>query len=344
MACKVEQIPALTGYTVEWAEPGNYYLSRQNRLYHSTTLQPPFREFARVDAPVWQSLASRFRPAQRLLRFMVYNLVPLANGDVFVTFDKSIGVVKDGRYRRLDGLVRPCRVLRSGCAVDANGTVFFGEYLPNAEHGEMRIYKYPAGGERLEIAYTFPAGAIRHIHGLYFDKYTDSIFCLTGDADSECRIITSNDGFKTHETVGSGDESWRAVSVLFDTNNFYYGTDAEFLSNQVFKVDRKSLDRQILGEVNGTVFYSKQIGADLFFTTPAENAPSQTENVAAIWHVDENGTCERLASFEKDGWHGKLFMFGTIHFPYLNALDDRLYFSLVSVAGDNKTFCLRKNS
>ena len=342
MNWKVEQIPELTGYTVEWAEPGRYYLSRQNRIYQSENLTPPFKEIGRVDAPFWKEIAGNFRLGQRLLRFMVYNVVPLKNGDVFVTFDKTVGVIKDGKYRPLDGLVRPCRVLRFGCAVDPDGNVFFGEYLANKEKGEMRIYKYPSGGDRLEIAYTFPAGAITHVHGLYFDSFSNAIYCLTGDAEIECQILKSNDGFATIETVGSGDETWRAVSLLFDENYIYYGTDAEFRSNHIMRINRKTLERETLGEVNGTVFYSKKISNDLFFTTTAENAPSQKENVAMLWHIGPDGKCSNLATFEKDRWHPGLFMFGTIHFPYINALDDRLYFSLIGLKGDNKTFCARR--
>lgn len=344
MDWKVEQIPELTGYTVEWAEPGNYYLSRQNHIYHATSLKPPFKEIGRVDAPAWKSLAAVFRPFQRLLRFMVYNVVPMANGDVFVTFDKTVGVIRDGKYKTLGGLVRPCRVLRAGCAVDLSGNIFFGEYLANDERGPMRIYKYIPGSDALEIAYTFPAGSIKHVHGVYFDEFTDSIYCLTGDNDPECQLLKTGDGFKTIDIVGSGDESWRAVSVLFDKKSLFYGTDAEFRDNQIVRVDRETLERETISDVSGTVFYAKKLGDDLFFTTTAENAPSQKENIAAVWHVDRSGQCSKLVSYEKDLWHGGLFMFGTIHFPFVNAEDDRLYFSLVGVTGDNKTFCARRTS
>ncbi|MEO6655846.1 MAG: hypothetical protein ABIO36_07150 [Pyrinomonadaceae bacterium] len=342
MNWKVEQIPELTGYTVEWAETDNFYLSRHNRIYYSTSLAPPFKEVGRVDAPFWKSLAAYSRLGQRLLRYLVYNVIPLANGDVFITFDKTVGIIRDAKYQTLDGLIRPCRVLRAGCAVDRIGNVFFGEYLANNERGPMRIYIYVPGSDALEVAYTFSAGSIRHIHGLYFDKYTDSIFCLTGDADSECQILRTSDGFATTEFVGHGDESWRAVSILFEKDNFYYGTDAEFRDNQIFRVDRSTIERTTLGDVSGTVFYSKKIGKDLFFTTTAENSPSQKENIAALWHINADGECNRLASFEKDGWHGGLFMFGTIHFPYLNTLDNKLFFNLVGVKGDNETFCVRR--
>ncbi len=337
----IEPVPELSGYAVEWAETGNFYLSRRNQIFHSENLKPPFKQIAAIDAPAWKTAASNFRLAQRVLRFMVTNVVPLANGDLFVTFDKSVGIIRDGKYQELKGLERPCRVLRFGCATDKKGDIFFGEYLANTERGEMRIYRYSTGANSLEIAYTFPKNSIRHIHGLYYDSFTDSIFCLTGDDDKECCFWQSSDGFESINNAGGGDETWRAVSVLFDEKSFYYGMDAEYRTNHIYKVERKNLERKSLGEVSGTVFYSKKIGADLFFTTTAENAPSQTENVAGLWHVDENDNLQNLISFKKDRWHPTLFMFGTIHFPYANKLEDELYFQLVGVEEDNQTFRIK---
>jgi hypothetical protein len=131
------------------------------------------------------------------------------------------------------------------------------------------------------------------------------------------------------------------VSVLFNQDSFYYGTDAEFRENHIYQVNRKNSEREILGEVNGTVFYSKQLGKDLFFTTTAEDAPIQKENVAALWHVDANRNCKKLIQFSKDHWHKTLFMFGTIHFPCVNKLENELYFHLVGVKEDNQTFCIK---
>lgn len=183
---------------------------------------------------------------------MVTNAVPLPNGDIFVTFDKTAGIIRNGKYQALRGMERPCRVLRSACAVDVEGNVFFGEYLSNVERGEMRIYKYRSGSDALEIAYTFQAGTIRHIHGIYFDPFTKNLFCLTGDDDRECRILRTSDDFKTIETVGEGDETWRAVSLLFAKDSIYYGMDAEFRTNNIYKLDRNTLEKQSLGEVSGT--------------------------------------------------------------------------------------------
>lgn len=343
MKWTIENVPELRGLTVEWAETENFYLSRRNILFHSENLKPPFKKIAVIDAPFWKQTAGAFRLAQRLLRFQVTNMISLKNGELFVTFDKSVGLVSNGKYTELQGLARPCRVMRSACAVDQNGDIYFGEYLANNERGEMRVYKYRIGSDALEIVYTFLPDSIKHIHGIYFDEFTESLFCLTGDDEKECRILQTFNGFKTLETVGQGDETWRAVSLLFDAENFYYGTDAEFRANNIYKVNRKTLERKNLGEVNGTVFYSKKLGGDLFFATTAENAPSQKENVAALWHIGENETCEQLISFEKDRWHRTLFQFGTIHFPFANKIENKLYFHLVGVKEDNQVFVIKSN-
>ena len=342
MNCTIEPVPDLHGYTVEWAEDGNYFLSRRNVLYRSPDLKPPFEKIAAINAPGWKPIVSNFRLAQRLLRFMVTNVIPLDNGEIFVTFDKSVGVIRNGRYRDLEGLARPCRVLRSACAVDKNGEIYFGEYLANDDRGPMRVYRYKPGSNELDVPFFFPAGSIKHIHGIYSDPANDSLVCLTGDKESECRMIRSFDGFDTVETIGEGDETWRAVSMLFDENAMYYGMDAEFRSNHIYRLDRATGERKSLGEVNGTVFYSKQLGDELFFGTTAENAPSQTENVAAIWNVSPDGVCTEVAKFQKDSWNRTLFMFGIIHFPYANKLAHHLYFSLVGVKEDNQTFRIRK--
>ena len=342
MEWKIQEIPELKGYTVEWAQPGRFYLSRRNLIYRSDDLKPPFKKIAEIDAALWKRLGSRVRLGQRLLRFMVTNAIELGDGALFVTFDRSVGIIRNGRHEELSGLVRPCRVLRSACAVDADGNVFFGEYLMNNERGEMRVYKYERGSTGVKVVHTFPAGSVRHIHGIYFDLFSGSLYCLTGDVEGECKILRTSDGFQTLETVGEGGESWRAVSILFTQDSFYYGTDGEVRANNIFKVNRDDLSRTDVGEVSGTVFYSKQVGEDLFFTTTAENAPSQKENVAALWHVDQNDKCTEIAKFKKDLWHPTLFQFGTIHFPYMNKFDDTLYFHLVGVDGDNRTFKIQK--
>lgn len=344
MKWTVEEETRLRGATVEWADASRVIISRRNELYVASSLDDPKpfgRLLAYVPASPFRIVASRFRLAQRLLRFMFYNVVPLADGSYFYTFDKSVGVIRDGLAKSLGGATRPFRVLRSGCAVDTRGDVYFGEYIANTERSPLRIFRYQPGSSSLETAAEFPAGFARHIHGVYYDAFDDRLIALTGDVDQECRFIASSDGFSTYETIAGGDETFRAVSVLFTRDAMIYGTDAEHRTNSIYRIDRGSGVRRQLGDVNGTVFYSKQVGNHFVFATTAENAPSQTDNSAALWVTDGESQPERIASFTKDAWPGGPFMFGTIHFPYVDGHDERLYFGLVAVDGDGRTFRLR---
>ncbi len=343
MTLSIEEVSDLRGYTMEWADHSHHYLSKRNVIYHSSDLVPPFKPVASITSPVWRRMASRSRLAQRMLRFMVTNVLALTNGDLFVTFDNTVGVISKGTFSVLTGLTRPCRVLRSGCAVDGSGDVYFGEYSLNRQRHEVNIYRYTPGSERVEVAHTFGRNSIAHVHGMYWDEKTKALYCLTGDDAEECQILSTINGCRSFEVVGSRDESWRAVSMVFGSEHLLFGTDASFRANHLYQINRATLERSIIGEVDGPVFFSKRLGDDYIFSTSAEAAPSQIHNVASLWHATETGTCERLVSYEKDRWHRTLFKLGTIHFPSVSTSAETLYFHLVAVAGDNRTFRIRRS-
>ena len=341
---RIEEIPHLQGFVIEWAEEGNFILSRRNQIFHSSDLAYKPKLIGEVSAPFWRELAAFPRLGQRLLRFSVNCVIPLDSNEYFVSFDKTIGLIRDGKYHSINGLQRPSRILRSGVAIHPSGDLYFGEYLANVQRESVLIYRYTPGSDSVSVAHEFPAGSIRHIHGIYFDRFDNSLVCLTGDADHECKMIRSRDGFQTLDIIGEGDESWRAVSVLFTEDTVFYGTDAEFRSNTIYELDRHTLEKKNLGEVSGTVFYSQQSGSDLFFATTAENAPSQDENVAAIWNISPSGDLSEVAKFAKDRWHKTLFGFGTVYFPHISSPTEEVFFSLSAVRSDNRTFKIVPNN
>ena len=338
----VEPVPALRGYTVEWLEPGLTLLSRRNRLYRAAEPTGRRELVGEIPAPLWQRLSTRVRPAQRLLRFMVYNALPLSDDEIFVTFGKRVGVFSGGRFRELPGLRRPCRVLRRGCAVAGDGSVVWGEYIGNEERDSISVYRYEPGGERLETVHRFAAGEIRHVHGVYRDPHTDALWCLAGDLPEECRILRTDSRFSQREIVGQGDESWRAVSLLFTGDAIYYASDAEFRQNHIFRIDRRSGERTRVAEVDGPVYYSHAVGDDLFFATTAELCPSQREPQATLWNVTPAGRVDEVCSFRKDLARRRLttmlFMPGTLHFPLGPGLGGESWLSGVGLRGlDHRT-------
>jgi hypothetical protein len=330
---------------VEWEAPDELIVSRRRALFHADRHTLALRPLALFPAGPLRSRLSRVRPLQRLLRFAYYNVVKLPDGALFLSFDCDVAVLRDGRIHRVGGLARKARILRGACAVTAAGDVCFGEYLRNEARSPIRIYRLPAGSDRVEIARTFEAGAIRHVHGIYADPWSDALWCVTGDRPSECRIMFSTDGFRTVELAGSGDESWRCVSLQFTPEAIYYGSDAEFEQNHIYRVDRQTLRREQLTAVDGPVYYSARRNGSLFFGVTAERCPSQSAPVAAIWHVGVDGRCRRILMVEKDAWPVRLFLPGTIHFPAGPGASGDLLFHGVALRGmDNRNFVMSHSS
>ncbi|MEW5947471.1 MAG: hypothetical protein AB1742_14885 [bacterium] len=344
--CVIEAVPELDGCVVEWLEPGTVLFSSRNLIFRSGGVLGR-REFAgALPSPLWKAALSRARLPQRLLRFMAYNALPLPDGGIFVTFGRSVGTIAGGRWRELEGLERPCRVLRGACAVTAAGSVYFGEYTANPERSPVRVYEYAPGSGTARVVYTFAAGEARHVHGIYADPFTGALWCATGDLPRECGISRTYDGFQTVENVGGGDESWRTVSVQFTRDAVFYATDAEFSGNFIYRLDRRTGRRTELGRINGPVYYSRAVGDHILFCVSAELCPSQTGVSSTLWLVTPSGEVTRVRSFRKDVFASrlfvKLFMPGLFNFPAGPGAGNETYLHGVALRGvDNRTLRLK---
>jgi hypothetical protein len=344
-AWTLEREPAFDGYTVEWAGPGRMILSHRNRLYRTAGPGAAVEPLGRVEAPLLQSALAYLRAAQRLLRFSFYNVVELPGDEVFLTFARSAALLRGGAAVPVSGLLRPTRVLRNAVAVDSRGDLYFGEYLPNDARGPVHVYRLRAGSGAVEVAHRFEAGEIRHVHGIYRDAYDGGLWCTTGDLPSECRILRSFDGFRSVELMGGGDETWRCVSLVFTRDAVYYGTDAEFRTNHLYRLDRATGRRDVLGDVEGPVYYSTNSGEDLFFGVTAELCPSQTEPSGVVWYVGPDEVPRRIASFPKGRLSVRFFLPGTINFPGGPGIAGEVYFHGVALkGGDARVHRLRRVS
>ncbi len=332
------ELRPLRGYSIEWAEPGELILARRNELFRARQFGPPLESLGRLPTSPLRTLASRLRPLQRALRFTFYNVLRLPDGRLFYTFDRLMGVWDGGRFEPILGLHRPARVLRGACALAPNGDVYFGEYIGNPDRHEIHIYRLPLGERQLEIAHTFAPGEVRHIHGIYADPHGGSLWGVAGDRPSECRMFRSDDGFRTLHTVGSGDETWRCVSLLFTPAGAYYGSDAEFIQNYLYFVDRRTQQRTQLSSIDGPVYYSRRVGQDLFFGVTAEMCPSQQGRHGSLWHLRDGQRGAQVLTVPKDALPIRYFQAGTWQFPQGPGWGDDLLVHLVALKGDNRTY------
>ena len=312
----IEKVTAWRGYSVEWHDGSSVILARRNRLYSVEKIggNPTF--IGEVPfSPVERTL-SFTRLGQRFLRTMFYNVLPLGNGRWFATFARRIGVLSPDGWTEVR-LPRPSRVLRGGAAIAPDGSIWFGEYWDNAKRRSMSLYRWERGSASAEVAYEFDRGSIYHIHSVSWDPYRNSLICLTGDRDGECRMLISPDGFRTVDVIGAGSEDWRAVSIVSVPDGWLYGTDAEFQTNVIAHVEAASGSRRVLDRVDGPVYYSRAWGAGALFAVTAERCAIVPEPQAVLLRIAQDSV-RPLARFKKDindsilAW--KLFLPGTLNF------------------------------
>lgn len=297
---------------VEWQDKERIIFSKGNKLFFSDNNFKNISLIGKFPTNFFIELLSKISIARRLLRYYYYNVYPLNKNRIFVTFRKTLGVFEDNKFCSLNGLVRPARFLRNACAKDKKGGMYLGEYITNLSRDHIHIYYLPPDSLDLKIVYTFKKNTVRHIHGIYKDPFSNEFWILTGDVENECKVLKTSDGFKTITTVGSGNENWRAVSIQFTKDNVYFGTDAEFNQNYIFKINRKSFKSSVVSKINGPVYYSGKIKEQIFFIVTAEGCPSQIENKASIWQLNKDDTASLLKSYTKDMLPIQ-FMPGTIH-------------------------------
>ncbi len=274
------------------------------------------------------ALPSRYALTRRFLRAEITGLYTLANGD-------RIAVAKKGLFLQWKGYktFEKCFAMPRGSkplnlCFAPSGNIYFGEYFQNMEKQAVNIYCSKDNAQTWNIAYTFEAGNINHIHGLFFDKYTDRIWVATGDRENECIIGYTEDEFKTFKEVFRGGQEYRTCQLFFYKDFIVFGTDTQYEQNVIKKFDRKTLEITELQKVQGSVIKGGQVGDVAFISTTVEPSKVNKDKYAHLWVTKDGLHWEERYKAKKDCWPS-IFQFGTFEFPQYYGIDklERLYFS-----------------
>ena len=253
-------------------------------------------------------------------------------------------IAKKGIYKLTDeGLLRePVRYRGSkplNFCISPNGHMFFGEYFQNVGKESVHVYGSLDGGDTWKRLYTFEKENINHIHGLFFDKYTNRIWVATGDRENECIIGYTENEFKTFVEVFRGGQKYRTCQLFFYKDFIIYSTDTQYQQNVIKKFDRQTLEITELQKVQGSVIKGGQVGNVAFISTTVEPSDVNTDKWAHLWVTKDGIHWEEKYKAKKD-WLPSIFQFGTFEFPQYYGIEklERLYFSGRALKGhDCKT-------
>lgn len=274
-------------------------------------------------------LLSRFGMTRRFFRAELTGLYQLRSGDIIAVAKKGLFLQKGGKgsFIRCFDIPRGSKPLNI-CIVPS-GKVFFGEYFQNMDRQSVNIYGSEDNGQTWNIVYTFPEGNINHIHGLFFDKYTNRIWMATGDRENECIIGYTENEFKTFVEVFRGGQEYRTCQLFFYKDFIVFGTDTQYQQNVIKEFDRKTLEITELQKVQGSVIKGGQVGDVAFLSTTVEPSDVNTDKWAHLWVTKDGLHWEEKYKAKKDWLPATLFQFGTFEFPQYYGIEklERLYFS-----------------
>jgi hypothetical protein len=298
--------------------------------------------FLPVTGATWHRWFLRSRIGRRLLRLDMASAVLNNDRSGIILLYQGCIYFYDLQARQVlpTGKLRQCRnVLAGGIAVTAHG-IYFGEYGENPARERVPIWRSLDGGRSWNVGYEFPAGSIRHIHGVYADPYTDRLWVTTGDLKGECYLIETDPMLGVMKYHGDGSQQWRAVHILFDKDKIFWVMDSELETSYLQMFDRASGSLERLRDFPGPAWYAKRLddGWSVIQTT-REVGPGVCTDSSHLLISRDLIEWHEVARFRKDWWPMPYFKFGVITFadgPQIST--DFCFFCQALVGVDGQSF------
>jgi hypothetical protein len=306
--------------------------------------QVEWSSIGRYRPPRWRAIGSISGLAFRFFRDGFHALALLPSGHLVAALPKAIAVLAPGEaeFRVTHRIVRGTRPLH--LAATPSGQVFWGEYFDNRQRDEVHIYASIDHGATWNVAYTFPKGAIRHVHNIVYDRWENCLWILTGDDGAECRILRASCDFRQVDTLLSGNQQARAVAAVASEEGLYFSSDTPFEPNHVYRLDRRGTVTS-LASLSTSSIYGCRVGDAIFFSTMVEPSAANPDPYAGLYGSCGGAAWPLLMRWKKDFWPMGLFQYGNALLPDGENTSGVLAISTVAVSpGDLQTSLWRVSS
>lgn len=321
---------------VHWIQGETVLASRRNRIYQSIDSGNQWTVLLSLPVATVPWVESATRLTRRLFRAGIHHIGRAGENLVIMAF-RSIYCYNLKTMRLLeDNIVdipgsRPLKLCKASESI-----LYFGEYRANKTRKPVNIFGSMDGGLHWQPVYQFES--VRHIHGVFYDPYSNAIWVTTGDKDDEAGIFVTENHFRTLERVIGGNQQTRAIQLLFTDDYVYFGSDTPLENNHIYRLSRHSGGVEMLQEVEGSVFHGCKIGDKLFFSTACEPSAVNRSRDVVVWTSNDGVRWRRFLSVRKDRWPMKLFQYGQILFPNGDGPNDTLWLTPFATRGDQASW------
>ena len=292
--------------------------------------------------PAWKrriSVVNRF--TARLFRDGFHALAALSSGSLVAAVPGAIVTLSpsETHFRQTHAIIRGTRPLHITAV--PSGMVYWGEYFDNGARDEVHLYASGDQGQTWHVAYTFPKGAIRHIHNIVHDPWGDCLWIFTGDHGDECRILRATCDLSRIDVVLQGNQQARAVAAVPTESGIYFSSDTPLESNYIYRLDRQGKLSQLAG-ISSSSIYGCRVANHVFFSTMVEPSEVNRDRNVRIYGGDigKEESWNPLLAWQKDMWPMGLFQYGNAFLPDGNNTTQYLALSTIAVEKNDQTTML----
>ena len=265
-----------------------------------------------------RDLFSFWRPTARALRADKCNIYVNSLGNILGIRASQVYVIKENKPPLPLFQINGDSVLHGGICEDTEGWSYVGEYFMNPKRDPARIWRISPELKHWEPAFTFEAGSIRHVHGIYPDPYDpDALWATTGDFENECYLFRTDNRFNSIQQFGDGTQMWRAVRIFFTRDHICWLTDSNLTQNYACRMRRSDGMIEIGQKIDASAWYGAMTseGQYIAFTT-VEPGPGIHTDMSSILISEDGFSWKVQYQFKKDYWRPmKLFKYGVISCP-----------------------------
>lgn len=292
----------------------------------------------------WNRLATRlFRWGVRTAIAVDDSIIILCIGNRLYEFNIATGKVSDG-WECGQG-IRPLIFTDvKGVAGILDG-IYFGGYLRNREKKPVNVYRR-VGVDKWEVVYTFPQGAINHVHNILADPYRNCLWLFTGDFGESAAIWRVTNNFSNVKRIVSNDQQYRACVVNVLPEGLLYATDSPYADNSIYLFNPETHERRAICPIDGSCIYGCRLKDDYIFSSTVEGDGRKMnrweflftrkrgagikDNFVHLYTGNLIDGFKEIYREEKDCFPLYTFQFGVFRFPSGRSLSDTVYFQPVA--------------
>jgi hypothetical protein len=279
----------------------------------------------------WLNLLSRIRFISRLLRIHRINVLRISKSKLLIIYMNDVFVFE----LPTDVLIKVhhfplTHYVHTQSISVHEGRIVIGEYGNVGKSKSVGVLISLDGGTTWNFKNLFEQGYVKNILAIKFDVHDQHYWVFTGDSDSESGIYRFDLRFNLQNTVGKG-LAFRAISSFHLADKVVWLTNNPFGTSLVQTYDRVSGTISTGALLPGPVWYSAQLGTDIYCCTAAEDVAGAAGDNVYLLHSHDYINWSVLYQFKKDSMNKKLFLYGLGTFPQMGEANTTAYLNLDAV-------------